>query len=410
MEITLYLLIALGFISIVVEDIVHIDKAKTTLFFGTLVWIIYFIFSGHQSSDVQHALNENLLEIASLWLFLMAAMTFVAYLSHKGTISILVDKVLPNQLTEKKLMFLTGGFAFVFSSFADNITSTLVCITLLTGLNLERKKLISFLVLIIFSVNAGGAALITGDVTTLMIFLADKVEIQNLFLLIPPSFIAVLSLAFMLSRGMNGKVSIKSENHAIELGDKVVATLFGLTIVFTLLGSILFNLPPVLSFLMGLSLMFLVVQFINHDEPILDYIRKIEFDTLLFFLGVLLLVGMLKELQLLDNVSKLYQLLPIDIANYVVGLASSIFDNVPLTAALLKSDISMGLSEWLILTYSVGVGGSLLVIGSAAGVVAMSKVQELTFVSYLKYFLYLLFAFSIGFISLLVLTRFLNLG
>ncbi len=397
MEIVLYCLIALGFISIVIEDIVHIDKAKTTLFFGSLVWIIYFIGSHHGANQVQIALNENLLEIASLWLFLMAAMTFVAYLSHKGTISILVNRLLPNNLTERKLMFLTGIFAFVFSSFADNITSTLVCISLLTGLNLERKKLLRFLVLIIFAVNAGGAALITGDVTTLMIFLAGKVEIQHLFLLILPSFIAVLVLASLLSLKMKDKLILEKSNIPIETGDKVVAMFFGLTIIGTLTGSILFSLPPVLCFLFGLSLMFLVVQFINHDEPVLDYIRKIEFDTLLFFLGVLLLVGMLKELQVLNYVPKLYEVLPVDLANYAVGIASSLFDNVPLTAALLKSDIHMNLAQWLTLTYSVGVGGSLLIIGSAAGVVAMSKVQELTFGSYLRYFLILLFAFTIGF-------------
>ena len=141
-------------------------------------------------------------------------------------------------------------------------------------------------------------------------------------------------------------------------------------------------------FLFGLSLMFMVVQFLNRDEPTLEYIRKIEFDTLLFFLGVLLLVGMLKELGVLA-------------ANYVMGLVSSLFDNVPLTAALLNSGIEMTLPQWLTLTYAVGVGGSLLVIGSAAGVVAMSKVESLTFGSYLKYSGYLLVAYSVGFAGVL---------
>jgi len=126
-----------------------------------------------------------------------------------------------------------------------------------------------------------------------------------------------------------------------------------------------------------------------------------EFDTLLFFLGVLLLVGMLKELGMLAYFPALYDLMPPVAANFLVGIASALFDNVPLTAALLNSGIEMTLPEWLSLTYSVGVGGSLLIIGSAAGVIAMSKVEALTFVSYLRYFLYLLVAYSIGFIAVL---------
>ncbi|MGB3620740.1 MAG: sodium:proton antiporter NhaD, partial [Ketobacter sp.] len=139
-----------------------------------------------------------------------------------------------------------------------------------------------------------------------------------------------------------------------------------------------------------------------------DYVRRIEFDTLLFFLGVLLLVGMLKELGVLAYFPKLYNYLPTLAANYVVGLVSALFDNVPLTAALLKSGIDMSLSEWLTLTYSVGVGGSLLVIGSAAGVVAMSKVEALTFGSYLKFSGYLLVAYTVGFVGVVTLGQILS--
>ena len=162
-----------------------------------------------------------------------------------------------------------------------------------------------------------------------------------------------------------------------------------------------FGIPPVLCFLFGLSLMFMVVQFLNKDEPVLEYIRKIEFDTLLFFLGVLLLVGMLKELGMLAYFPALYEVMPPVAANFLVGLASALFDNVPLTAALLNSGIEMNLAQWLSLTYSVGVGGALLVIGSAAGVIAMSKIEALTFGSYLRYFGYLLVAYSVGFVAVL---------
>ena len=409
MSTVLLILVALGFLSIVVEDMVHIDKAKTTLFFGSLAWLLFFIAPpAHLSHEaLMERLDENMLDIATLWLFLMAAMTFVAYLSGKGIIDSIVNRLLPTRISERKLMLLTGLFAFLFSSLADNITATLVCIAVLMNLKLPAEKLLRYVVLVVFSVNAGGTALITGDVTTLMIFLADKVEIPDLLLLSLPAAGAVAVLAGMLSLRLSGEVVIKKQESVIDRGDKVIAVLFFATILGTIAGNVAFGIPPVLCFLFGLSLMFMVVQFLNKDEPVLEYIRKIEFDTLLFFLGVLLLVGMLKELGMLAYFPALYDLMPPVAANFLVGIASAMFDNVPLTAALLNSGIEMTLPEWLSLTYSVGVGGSLLIIGSAAGVIAMSKVEALTFVSYLRYFLYLLVAYSVGFVAVLGLGQWL---
>lgn len=401
MTTVLLVLAFLGFLSIVVEDFTKIDKAKTTLFFGTLVWVLYFIAppQGLDTPQLMHALNENLLEIATLWLFLMAAMTFVAYVSHKGVIDGIVNKVMPTHMSERRLMLVTGLFAFVFSSMADNITATLVCITVLLSLNLNTDKLLRYIVLVVFAVNSGGAALITGDVTTLMIFLAGKVKIADLVLLSLPALSAVLFLAFILSRSLTGDVVLVKRDITIAKGDQIITALFLATIIGTIGANVAFGIPPVLSFLFGLAVMFMAVHFLNKDEPILEYVRKIEFDTLLFFLGVLLLVGMLKELQVLEHFPTLYEKLPVMAANYSVGLFSALIDNVPLTAALLKSGISMSEGEWLTLTYSVGVGGSLLAIGSAAGVVAMSKIPALTFIAYLRYFGYLLLAYTVGFLG-----------
>lgn len=401
----LIVLVILGFLAIVLEDLIHIDKAKTTLFFGSLVWVLYFVASAgfDDHGHLQLALNENLLDIATLWLFLVAAMTFVVYLSSRGIIEGLVNRVLPDRLSEARLMLLTGISAFLFSSLADNITSTLVCLTVLLSLDLPREKLLRYIVLVVFAVNSGGVALITGDVTTLMIFLAGKIDIADVMLLSVPAGCAVLLLAWLLSRGLTGELVLHKREVAITRGDMAIAGLFVMTVLGTILANIFYQIPPVLSFLFGLSVMFLTVELFNKDDPVLDYVRKIEFDTLLFFLGVLLLVGMLKELQVLDYFPQLYELMPTLVANYTVGLLSALFDNVPLTAALLKSGIDMELTEWLALTYSVGVGGSLLIIGSAAGVVAMSKVDALTFVTYLRFFFYLLVAYSAGFAGVLLL-------
>ncbi|MGJ8681367.1 sodium:proton antiporter NhaD, partial [Paraglaciecola sp.] len=189
--------------------------------------------------------------------------------------------------------------------------------------------------------------------------------------------------------------------------DYVIASIFLLTILFTIFANVMFNIPPVLSFLTGLSIMFIVTHLMGDEDhdPILEYIRYIEFDTLLFFLGVLLLVGMLEQIQALEFLLNLYQHLPPIYANYVMGITSSIVDNVPLTAALLKTDITMDLSSWLGLTYAVGVGGSLLVIGSAAGIVAMSKVSSLTFAHYAKYSVLILVAYTIGYALVLTLAN-----
>ena len=406
MTTVLLILSFLGFISIVVEDFTKIDKAKTTLFFGTLVWVLYFIAppNGLDTPQVMESLNENLLEIATLWLFLMAAMTFVAYVSHKGVIDGIVNKVMPTHMSERRLMLLTGLFAFVFSSMADNITATLVCITVLVSLNLNAEKLLRYIILVVFAVNSGGAALITGDVTTLMIFLAGKVKIADLVLLSIPALSAVLFLSFLLSRSLTGEVVLVKREIEIAKGDQIIAGLFLATIIGTIGANVAFGIPPVLSFLFGLAVMFMAVHFLNKDEAVLEYIRKIEFDTLLFFLGVLLLVGMLKELHVLEHFPTLYEKLPVVVANYSVGLFSALIDNVPLTAALLKSGIEMTEGQWLTLTYSVGVGGSLLAIGSAAGVVAMSKIPALTFMAYLRYFGYLLVAYTVGFLGVFVIS------
>ncbi|KNC66822.1 sodium:proton antiporter NhaD [Pseudoalteromonas ardens] len=397
-------LIAVAFVLIVIEDIIHVNKAKTTLFFGTLCWIILFIspIHGESSETIQHRLDHNILEIATLWLFLMAAMTFVAYLNSKGFIQNIVHRVMPTQISERKMMFLVGGFAFLFSSISDNITATLISLAVVMSLKLDPKKLIKYATLIIFSVNSGGVSLITGDVTTLMIFLAGKVTIPDLLLLVAPSIVSVLLLATLLSIGMKDQLLFEKQAlRRIEKTDITIAVIFMTTVLTTLYLSVQYQVPPMLTFLCGLSVMFLMAQFLMRkkdvNKKIIDYIREIEYDTLLFFVGVLLLVGALKEVGVLNMFTQLYEFIDPQYASYLVGLMSAAVDNVPLTAALLKADIVMSPQQWLTFTYATGVGGSMLIIGSAAGIIAMSKVKALTFTSYLRMSLYLLIAYTAGY-------------
>ncbi|MCV6587688.1 MAG: sodium:proton antiporter NhaD [Marinobacterium sp.] len=412
MHTLLLMLIALAFVLIVIEDIVHINKAKSSLFLGALVWLLAFIFpdEGVPLAEIQHSLNENLLEIATLWLFLMAAMTFVAYLNQQGLITQLVYRMLPGQLRQRQLMVMMALLALLFSSLADNITASLIMLSLLASLNLSEKETLRFAALLVFAVNSGGVALITGDVTTLMIFLAGKVTITDLFWLVPAALagIGVLVVTMLPSAG-NDVLQLPRFRRPIAPGDKVMAALFVMTILCTLVFSVLFRVPPVLTFLFGLGLMFMVYHFLQQQQAerdhILEFVREIEFDTLLFFLGVLLLVGMLKELHVLDQLPLLYDFMPVWAANYAVGLLSAMVDNVPLTAAILKSGVEMTTADWLGLTYATGVGGSLLIVGSAAGVIAMSKISQLTFLSYMRFFHYLLVAYTAGFAMVWLIGR-----
>lgn len=409
----LVVLAIVALLGVIFEEVTHINKAKVTLFFGTLSWALLFLASDNdvETAAISAGLSESIAEIAGLWLFLVAAMTFVAYLNKKGMIENLIYLIMPRQVSERRLLFLTGLFCFIFSSLADNITATLVSCSLILSLDLDLKKRIQFATLVVFAVNSGGVSLITGDVTTLMIFLADKVEILTLLTLAIPASITVFILALFLSRGLSGTITLRSHSHTVRPVDAIIGVLFLLTILCTIVGNVLFSIPPVLTFLFGMSVMFLVSRFMSDDsdiDPILEYIRIIEFETLLFFLGILLLVGMLKEIHALDSLVAIYDVLPPLYANYLMGIFSAVIDNVPLTAALLKAGITMSEGEWMGLTYAVGVGGSLLVIGSAAGIVAMSKIPGLTFAAYMRYLAHLLAAYTLGYSGVYMLGRFIN--
>ena len=400
----------LALLSIVFEEVTHINKAKTTLFFGCLSWLLLFIAAEGKSEQqqIQHQLDENLLEIASLWLFLMATMTFVAYLNAKGMVQAAVQKLFPQHLSQKLLLGLVAVFSLLLSAICDNVTATLVSLGLVVAFDLDKTTRLKMATLVVFSVNSGGVALITGDVTTLMIFLEGHVQMQELLLLLIPSVVSVLMLAWIYSWGMTGQLSSEHVEHHFHPIDIAIAVIFFTTIVCTMLFNVWFGVPPVLTFLLGLSVMFLVGRSSRthaQQVKILEYIRQVEYDTLLFFLGILLLVGMLKEIGILTQAAELYAQVDPQLSNYLAGIVSALLDNVPLTAALLKADPTLSTPQWLALTYAVGVGGSLLSIGSAAGIIAMSKVEGMTFVSYLRYFPALLFAYTSGYAIALVLAH-----
>lgn len=410
LEVVLIGFAILAFLGVIFEEVIHINKAKTTLFFGCLSWLMMFMFAGstEQQDVMLEKLDHNLLEIATLWLFLMATMTFVAYLNAKGLVQTLVQRACPQQMSKRSLMVMVAVFAMLLSMICDNVTATLVTLGLVQAFNLDNQTRIKLAVLVVFAVNSGGVALITGDVTTLMIFLAGHVTMLQLFILILPAMLGVLALSLMLFPGVSGTVSTDKVRRQFKAMDIAILVIFFSTIFCTMLFNFLFQIPPVLTFLTGLSIMFLFGQWLRSDKEetrILEYIRQIEYETLLFFLGILLLVGMLKEIGVLDMLTAAYAQFSPNVANYSAGVFSALIDNVPLTAALLKASPTLVTSEWLGLTYAVGVGGSLLAIGSAAGIIAMSKVKGLTFGSHLRYFPFLFVAYSFGYWVTIVLAR-----
>lgn len=401
-EIVIGVIAFIALVSIALEDVFHFNKAKSTLFLGCLSWVILFVYSSQhgRSEHIQEVLNENLLDIAGLWLFLMATMTFVAYLNARGMVSEIVQRIMPGELTFRQLTILLGIFAMLLSMVCDNITATLVGIGVVQAFQLEAKEKIRLCVVLVFAVNSGGVILITGDVTTLMIFSDGHVTIGQLLKLALPAAGGVGLLILLLSIGANRKITAENKVHEIEWLDVLIGCVFISTIAATMILNLLYDIPPVLTFLFGLSIMFMIgglVHTYNQQVHLLEYIRQIQFDTLLFFLGILLLVGALKEVGVLVWLTELYLKVDPTFSSYLMGVISSVLDNVPLTAALLKAEPRLNSSQWLSLAYSVGIGGSILVIGSAAGIVAMSKVRELTFMQYARYSPHVFAAYSLGY-------------
>ncbi|MFZ3232860.1 MAG: sodium:proton antiporter NhaD [Patescibacteria group bacterium] len=403
MFVTITALFALAMAAIIWEHQLGFDKAKSCLFLGTAAWLLLYVAMPDKTA-LHHMFEENVLEVSMLWMFLISAMTFIAYLNERGFIETAVSKVLPSRITEKRFLFALGTFIFFFSSVADNLTATLVGMSVLLSLPIKKEKLIPFGVGIVFAANAGGVALITGDVTTLMIFEAKKIEMGPTAWLFIPSFISTMLLFATLASNLKGSLVIEKTHGKLARVDGIIAAAFLSTIAAVIVGHVFFHVPPMLTFLFGLSVMFAIgwahKKRRGEDLELLHYVRKIEFEVLFFFLGILFLVGALKEVGALSYVSDVYGQMPVQYASYLIGWLSALVDNIPLTAILLKSEIpGMQQADWLALTYSVGAGGSLLVAGSAAGVVAMDKIKGLTFGAYLKYLPHLAVAYSVGYVA-----------
>jgi len=415
-ELSIIRFFIIWFIFIVFEEKLEIDKTKSALFFWTFSWILIFMSAKFYSLDlenIKHHFDEIILELAYLSLFLTSAMTIISYLSERNVLTSLAHKVIYGKITKLKLLFLLWFFTFIFSWFADNLTATLVSVSILLSikaLSEDKNDLIIFSIFIIFAANSGWVALITWDVTTLMIFLANKVDIISLLYLFIPSFLWFMLLYFLLINKLKWSVEIVKSEYEIEAIDIKIFLVFLVTIISIIFFHIIFHIPPVLVFLFWLSIIFLLwwkyKKIQKQDLEILHFLNKVEYNTIFFFLWVLLMVWALDFYNLLENIWYLYEIFPYYIASFFVWILSSIVDNIPLTAAILKADLAIDRHIWLDITYAVWVWWSLTLIWSAAWVIAMSKVKQLTFISYLRYFPHIVLAYLTWYIATVLISRF----
>jgi Na+/H+ antiporter NhaD/arsenite permease-like protein len=426
MEIAILVVFVVGYLCIAAEHAVKIDKAATALLTGTLCWTLYFIGggSGHEvaahaaetaHADVYSVLNGRLMhhvqEIAGILLFLMGAMTIVELIDAHEGFKVITDRI--TSRSKVKLMWIIALLSFFLSAALDNLTTAIVMISLARKLIDDQQTRWMFGGIIIIAANAGGAWSPIGDVTTTMLWIGGQITagaiISGVFL---ASLVSLLVPVIALSFVLKGDVKRPEFREHIEQQaskrDRQLVFVLGIGgLLMVPVFKTVTHLPPFMGMMFSLGLLWMVTELI-HSRKIMEErskfsplqaLRKIDMPSVLFFLGILLAVGVLNETgQLLqlsawlkESLGNIYSI------NIAIGLLSAIIDNVPLVAA------SMGMYEvspaiagdtwadlfvqdgafWHFLAYTAGTGGSILIIGSAAGVAVMG-IEKITFTWYLR--------------------------
>ncbi|MGE0109062.1 MAG: sodium:proton antiporter NhaD [Bdellovibrionales bacterium] len=406
----------IAYLFVFAEEKLHLRKSKPVMAAAGLIWIFVAIdfHAENRVHEVGEQIRHVLLEYSELFLFLLAAMSFVNTLTERNLFESLRTRLVAAQFSFRKIFWITGACAFVLSPIADNLTTSLVMGTVVLSCFASRKELLPVgLVNIVVAANAGGAFSPFGDITTLMIWQKGMVEFGQFFALFLPSLANWLVPALIMSFTLpNKKSTARAAIAPVYKGGYVVTGLFLGTIATTVTLDHLLHLPPFLGMMLGFGVLNIYGYFLHgievrdcceafaHDPPagkkrrvkrkafdIFHIIEKVEWDTLLFFYGVMLCVGGLNAIGYLHEVSVLlYEDAGPTTANITIGVLSAIVDNIPLTFAVLTMHPTMDLGQWLLITLTAGVGGSLLSIGSAAGVALMGIARgRYTFLSHLKW-------------------------
>jgi Na+/H+ antiporter NhaD/arsenite permease-like protein len=405
------------------EEKLHLRKSKPVMVAAGVVWILVAIglaLDG-RGAEVTDRIRHVVLEYAELLLFLLSAMSFVNALVERRLFEALQSRLIAARVGVRGIFWLTGLAAFFLSPVADNLTTALVMGTVaLAALAKQKKAAVIALVSIVVAANAGGAFSPFGDITTLMVWQKGKVQFFEFFALFVPALInwlvpAVLMSFFLPRSGIDGDgVPV-----AVRKGGLAIAGLFLFTIALTVVLDHSLHLPPFLGMMTGLGLLNLYGYFLHRWEArvlgpdderepfnIFEIFARVEWDTLLFFYGIMLCVGGLAAVGYLGGLSALlYGHWGPTGANIGIGLLSAVVDNIPLTYAVLLMDPAMNHGEWLLVTLTAGVGGSLLSIGSAAGVALMGAGRGLyTFGSHLKW----IWAVALGYAAAILAHLLLN--
>ncbi|WP_281950451.1 sodium:proton antiporter NhaD [Nitrosophilus kaiyonis] len=387
----------IGYYFIAAEEKFHMNKAKPALLIGTLMFMllgIYFSINGLEPEPLHEEMEKLILEIAEIFFFLFVAMTYIETLIERKVFDVLKYKLTSRGYSYKKLFWLTGTLSFWISPVADNLTTALILSTVLFTIDKTKNEfLVPGAINIVVAANAGGAWSPFGDITTLMAWTAGKGEFVDFLYLFVPSFGGWLLTAWLLSRVVpEGEPHFDASLPKAELkpGAKVVIGLGVFTIFTAVMGHQFFHFPAMWGMMFGLALLKIYSYYLkkkNQDHfDIFVNMKHVENDTLMFFFGILSAVGALHFLGYLEYIVKLYDIIGPTAGNIGVGFISAIVDNVPVMSAILKADPNMGIDQWLLVTLTAGIGGSLISFGSAAGVGVMGRLRGIyTFGSHMKH-------------------------
>ena len=403
---------------IVSEETIHLRKSKPAIVAAGIIWIFVAItYAQHGASDrVETAVRHDLVEFAELFLFLLAAMTYINTMDERGVFNLLRAWLVSRGYSLRKIFWITGGIAFFLSPVADNLTTALLMAVVVSTVGGTNYRFVSLSCInIVVAANAGGAFSPFGDITTLMVWQKGMVHFHQFFSLFVPALVNWIVTAGILSFAVpGGRPEPVREEVSLGHGAWVVVGLFLLTIGMAVSFHNFLHLPPVLGMMTGLGLLKLFGYYLQKRDDVFyrdpdesgpgdsalnlearasaSYdiyrnLQKAEWDTLMFFYGIILCVGGLGAFGYLALASEFtYGYLGATTANILVGFTSALIDNIPVMFAVLEMHPDMNLGQWLLVTLTAGVGGSILSIGSAAGVAVMGQCRGIyTFFSHLKW-------------------------
>lgn len=389
----------LSYTLVMTEEQTLLRKSKPVMLGAGIIWAIIGLAAedfGIDHDQLRKAIFHDLDEYGSLMLFLMAAMIYISALEGVNVFAALRARLVGMGLTFRQLFWVTGIIAFFMSAIADNLTTALVMGAVVMAVGADSPRFVAVaMVNVVSSANAGGAFSPFGDITTLMVWQSGRIEFFEFLVLFVPSVVTYLVPAVIMSFAVPTERPPKTDDHVtLRRGAKRAIFLGLTTIAMAVSFEQYLGLPPFMGMMTGLSLLMFLAYFLRRtrreDEPeynIFSAVRAVEWDTLLFFFGVMFSVGGLAFIGFLSLASNfLYDGWGPTVANVAMGVASAIIDNIPVMFSVLTMQPEMSHFQWLLVTLTCGVGGSLLSIGSAAGVALMGTSQgRYTFFSHLRW-------------------------